>query len=512
MKIRHTLMALGLLGVAFTVVMGGVGWSGLHALGRTMDESVASTQATQEATMGDMMHDALRGDVYGALMQAQDGNAAELASLQSDAKEHGQEFLARIHALQKLPLPDAILRQVDATEPIVARYAHAGQEITTLAGTDITQAHARLPQFVAIYRQLEAAQEKYIEGIEAHAKARAQAGHDTRELTSWIMLAATALAAVSALMAALWVTRHLMRILGDEPQVVQQLLQRVSHGDLSVETLIQAKDEHSLVASLAHTIQQLRNTVRDVRSNADSVATASAQVSSGSADLAERTQDQAAALERSVAALEQLSGTVNQNADSAAQANELAHSATQVADQGGSVVEQLVGTMQQINQSSQKIADIIGVIDGIAFQTNILALNAAVEAARAGEQGRGFAVVAGEVRNLAQRSAEAAREIKTLITSSVERVTVGAEQADRAGETMKEIVQSISRVTDIITTISRSSREQTEGLSQVAQVVSQMDHNTQSNAAMVEETAAAAASLRQQADQLASSVAVFKLA
>jgi methyl-accepting chemotaxis protein len=227
--------------------------------------------------------------------------------------------------------------------------------------------------------------------------------------------------------------------------------------------------------------------------------------------LSSRTQDQAAALERSASALEQLSATVGHNADSAAEASQLAQGASTVAAHGGEVVSHLVNTMQDINHSSQKIADIIGVIDGIAFQTNILALNAAVEAARAGEQGRGFAVVAGEVRNLAQRSAEAAREIKTLITTSVERVAAGAEQANQAGSTMQEIVSAISRVNDIIGEISSASREQTAGIAQVADAVNQMDQGTQSNAALVEETAAAAESLSNQASQLAESVAAFKV-
>jgi methyl-accepting chemotaxis protein len=241
------------------------------------------------------------------------------------------------------------------------------------------------------------------------------------------------------------------------------------------------------------------------------VATASAQIASGNSDLSGRTEEQASALEQTAASMEQLGSTVRQNADNARQANQLALNASTVAVQGGDVVAQVVGTMKGINDSSRKIADIIGVIDGIAFQTNILALNAAVEAARAGEQGRGFAVVASEVRSLAQRSAEAAKEIKGLITASVERVAQGTQQADLAGETMTEVVGAIRRVTDIMGEISAASSEQSTGVAQVGEAITQMDQATQQNAALVEESAAAADSLQRQAQELVQAVAVFRL-
>lgn len=345
-------------------------------------------------------------------------------------------------------------------------------------------------------------------GRHGHALQLVDAGHEVLTMLLGILECLGRAGCVAALL----VTRYLMQTLGAEPHTVRKLLRRVAEGDLGVEVRLKPHDTESVMASLADTVHQLRQTVSNVRDNADSVANASGEVSAGSTDLSNRTQDQAAALERSASALEQLSGTVSHNADNAAQANQLAQGASDVAGHGGAVVEQLVSTMQEIHRSSQKIAEIIGVIDGIAFQTNILALNAAVEAARAGEQGRGFAVVAGEVRSLAQRSAEAAREIKSLITSSVERVTVGAEQADQAGSTMKNIVEAIAKVTDVIGEISSASREQTAGIAQVAEAVTQMDQGTQSNAALVEQTAAAAESLRNQADHLARSVATFKLA
>jgi methyl-accepting chemotaxis protein len=251
--------------------------------------------------------------------------------------------------------------------------------------------------------------------------------------------------------------------------------------------------------------------VGEVRQGTDTIATASGQIAAGNMDLSSRTEEQASSLEETAASMEELTSTVKQNADNARQANQLAVSASSVAVRGGSVVNQVVGTMGSINASSRKIVDIIGVIDGIAFQTNILALNAAVEAARAGEQGRGFAVVAAEVRNLAQRSAAAAKEIKTLIGDSVEKVEEGSKQVAEAGKTMDEIVDSVKRVTDIMAEIQAASQEQTQGIEQINQAITQMDQVTQQNAALVEEAAAAAQSLQEQASGLSQVVSVFKL-
>ena len=288
---------------------------------------------------------------------------------------------------------------------------------------------------------------------------------------------------------------------------------RVAEGDLTVDLSDEGKDETAqLLGALSNMKDNLTRIVGGVRQNAESVAIASAQISQGNHDLSARTEQQASALEETAASMEELSSTVKQNADNAKQANQLALGASTVAIKGGEVVSQVVTTMKGINDSSKKIADIISVIDGIAFQTNILALNAAVEAARAGEQGRGFAVVASEVRSLAGRSADAAKEIRTLITASVERVEQGTALVDQAGTTMSEVVASINRVTDIMGEISAASQEQSAGVAQVGEAVTQMDQATQQNAALVEESAAAAESLKGQAQQLVSAVTVFKLA
>nr|MDP2190311.1 methyl-accepting chemotaxis protein [Rhodoferax sp.] len=287
---------------------------------------------------------------------------------------------------------------------------------------------------------------------------------------------------------------------------------RVAEGDLTVQISGEGKDETAqLLGALLNMKDNLARIVGGVRQNAEGVATASAQIAQGNNDLSQRTEEQASALEETAASMEELSATVKQNADSARQANQLAMNASTVAVKGGEVVAQVVDTMKGINDASKKIVDIISVIDGIAFQTNILALNAAVEAARAGEQGRGFAVVASEVRSLAGRSAEAAKEIKSLISASVERVGQGSALVDQAGATMTEVVSAIRRVTDLMGEISAASSEQSAGVSQVGEAVVQMDQVTQQNAALVEEMAAAASSLKSQAQELVQVVSVFKL-
>ncbi|NMM26605.1 MAG: HAMP domain-containing protein [Glaciimonas sp.] len=291
-----------------------------------------------------------------------------------------------------------------------------------------------------------------------------------------------------------------------------KIAQKVASGDLTSNIEVKTTDETGqLLQALKDMNGSLVNIVGGVRSGTDTIVAASSQIAAGSQDLASRTEEQASSLEETASSMEELTSTVQQNADNAHQANALALSASQVAQKGGAVVAQVVDTMASINDSSRKIVDIIGVIDGIAFQTNILALNAAVEAARAGEQGRGFAVVATEVRNLAQRSASAAREIKTLIGDSVEKVDQGAKLVNQAGITMTEIVASVKRVTDIMNEITSASQEQTSGIEQINQAITQMDQVTQQNAALVEEAAAAAESLQDQAGNLSQVVSIFKL-
>jgi methyl-accepting chemotaxis protein len=326
-----------------------------------------------------------------------------------------------------------------------------------------------------------------------------------------VILALLAAALVIGIGLAFAITRSLLRQLGGEPARAALVARAVAAGDLTTAIELKAGDSTSLMAALKEMQTSLASVVSSVRHSAEEVATASAEIAQGNSDLSGRTEQQASALQQTAASMEELGGTVTQNADNARQADTLARTASQVAARGGDVVSQVVGTMQGINESSKRIAEITSVIDGIAFQTNILALNAAVEAARAGEQGRGFAVVASEVRNLAQRSAQAAREIKSLIATSVERVQQGTQQVDQAGVTMNEVVTSIARVTEIMSAISAASNQQSSGVQQVGDAVAQMDRTTQQNASLVEQSAAAAESLKQQARELVDAVAVFRL-
>ncbi len=342
------------------------------------------------------------------------------------------------------------------------------------------------------------------------AKAATDADATYASAQRWMIGLALAMAIV-AVCTTVVIVRSLSRQLGGEPGDVSDLAKAIAAGDLTTRVDVKPGDSTSIVAQMAAMQASLARVVSTVRQNSESVATASSQIAQGNQDLSGRTEEQASALQQTAATMEQLGTTVRNNADNAKQANQLAQGASAVAAQGGEVVGQVVTTMQGINDSSRKIGDIISVIDGIAFQTNILALNAAVEAARAGEQGRGFAVVASEVRSLAQRSAEAAKEIKTLIGRSVEQVEQGTVLVDQAGKTMGEIVGSIQRVSDIVAEITSASVEQSSGVQQVGQAVSQMDQATQQNAALVEESAAAAESLKGQAQQLVQAVAVFKL-
>ncbi len=305
--------------------------------------------------------------------------------------------------------------------------------------------------------------------------------------------------------------RLVLRPLGGEPAAASAIAARVAEGQLNSDIDVATNNPTSLMAQLKRMQDNLARVVTSVRVGSHSVAMASAEIASGNHDLSARTEQQASALEKTASSMEQLSAAVKQNADSARQANQLAMSASTVAVQGGDVVGQVVDTMKGINDASRKIFDIISVIDGIAFQTNILALNAAVEAARAGEQGRGFAVVASEVRSLAGRSAEAAKEIKSLIGASVERVEQGTVLVDRAGSTMSEVVRAIKQVTDIMGEISAASNEQATGVAQIGEAVTQMDQSTQQNAALVEQMAAAASNLQTQAEELVQAMAVFTL-
>jgi methyl-accepting chemotaxis protein len=340
---------------------------------------------------------------------------------------------------------------------------------------------------------------------------RRQESQELRAFTRQTLVVGSVLALGLAAGMGLLLARSLRGQLGGEPAYAAAVAKRIAAGDLSTPVDAGQAARGSVIDAMNEMQQALRKVVASVRQSSDNIATGSVQIATGNSDLSHRTEEQASNLQQTAASMEQLTSTVKTNADTARQATQLAGSASTAAAKGGEVVSRVVTTMDEITASSKRIADIIGVIDGIAFQTNILALNAAVEAARAGEQGRGFAVVAGEVRNLAQRSADAAKEIKTLISTSVERVEVGSKLVSDAGTTMDDIVTQVKRVADLIAEISAATTEQTSGIGQVSDAVTQLDQMTQQNAALVEESAAAADSLRQQAQGLVQAVSVFRL-
>ncbi|HEU4851849.1 MAG TPA: methyl-accepting chemotaxis protein [Telluria sp.] len=350
--------------------------------------------------------------------------------------------------------------------------------------------------------------EKLIALQSSVAKAEYEANEDLYLLIRNTCIAALILGMIVAISIGAWLVRAITRPLNEAVAIAGD----IAAGDLTRHIEVKSQDEMGVLTdALKKMNDSLVSIVGQVRTGTDMIATASNQIAHGNMDLSARTEQQASSLEETASSIEELTSTVRQNADNARQANSLAQSASDVAGKGGAVVSEVVTTMQAINESAKKIVDIIGVIDGIAFQTNILALNAAVEAARAGEQGRGFAVVASEVRNLAQRSANAAKEIKALIGDSVEKVDAGSRLVNQAGMTMAEVVDSVKRVTDIMAEITAASVEQTAGIEQINQAITQMDDVTQQNASLVEEAAAAAQSLEQQAGELSQLVSVFKV-
>jgi methyl-accepting chemotaxis protein len=330
-------------------------------------------------------------------------------------------------------------------------------------------------------------------------------------LTEWLMVAGTIVVILVAGGLAVGMSRHVVGRIGGEPEDVVDAVRAVAQGDLTRPMAVRQGDTTSIMAALADMRGRLTSLVAQVRAGVDNVATASNQIASGNADLSGRTEQQAASLQQTASSMQQMTASVRSNAESARQANQMAAGASEAAQRGGDVVGRVVSTMGEIQSSSQRIADIIGTIDGIAFQTNILALNAAVEAARAGESGRGFAVVAAEVRLLASRSAEAAKQIKSLIHVSVEKVDSGHKLVSEAGRSMDEIVAQVRKVTDLIGEITAASEEQTRGIDQVGTAVQQIDQGTQQNAALVEQSAAAAESLKQQAAQLSQAIAAFRI-
>ena len=414
-----------------------------------------------------------------------------------------KEFLATVQNEQEKALMAKLDASIASAKPKVDQTVAMGMEGKREEATDymLKESSPATDAAILVINEI-------VNYEKAQAGAAATDAKHQYTVANTFMLVLGCVAIVLGSVIAFFTTRSIVKPL----QYAVKAAEAVAAGDLTTAIEVRTKDEMGqLMRAFKHMNDSLNGIVAEVRRGTDSITTASGEIASGNLDLSARTEQQAGALEETASSMEELTSTVKQNADNARQANVLAGSASEVAVKGGQVVSQVVDTMGAINASARKIVDIIGVIDGIAFQTNILALNAAVEAARAGEQGRGFAVVATEVRNLAQRSAAAAKEIKVLIGDSVAAVETGSKLVDEAGSTMEDIVASVARVTDIMSEISAASHEQEAGIEQINQAIGEMDSVTQQNAALVEEAAAAATSLREQAGQLAQAVSIFKL-
>ncbi|MDP4302782.1 methyl-accepting chemotaxis protein [Leptothrix discophora] len=509
MKLRTQILLLGCAGALSAMFAGGMGLFGTHRVDQAVTRSIDASHALQASQVIDMMHDAIRGDSQLAMMGALEKDDGRIARAAQALGEHRKTMQEAMDKLEAADISTEATAALLAAKPQVEAYFEVAQLVVRHAAVDVGLARQELPRLQRSFEELEGSLAAVSELIEADGTQTAEAATAAAHQAFWITLAGLAVATLSMLAGALLLARRMVAPMGHAVDVAVQIAQ----GDLGVRIHPKGNDEtRRLLDAMAAMQSSFGRIVQEVKHNADEVATASTQIAQGNSDLSQRTEQQASALQQTAATMEELSATVRNNTDNARQANQLALGASEVASQGGEVVGQVVSTMRGINDSSKKIADIISVIDGIAFQTNILALNAAVEAARAGEQGRGFAVVASEVRNLAQRSAEAAREIKTLITRSVDQVEQGTRLVDTAGQTMDEIVASIRRVSDIVGEISEASVEQGGGISQVGEAVAHMDHATQQNAALVEQSAAAAQSLQQQAQRLVQAVGAFRIA
>jgi methyl-accepting chemotaxis protein len=510
--IRTRMLGAIVMVFAALLTIGGVGLAG-QLYSRSVSESFVRTEfaaMTEIARLQTLMSE-LRQHEKDMIIQYE--NAVEVGT----AKEAWTKTLVRIQAsakaLNEMAITEANRQQVAdamahlekfrvAFMPVVKQLEAMGYDSARVAAAFVGQATPEYDQA-----------QKTLDKLAAEVQTATDAGALRMKQTASLVIALIGGSVVLALVVMVPLTLLNMRSICAPIEQAENLVMSISHGDLTTQSVVvQGDDEIAHMLKALSTMQGgLRQMVGQVRGASDSIGTASAEIATGNQDLSTRTEQTASNLQQAASSMEQLTGTVKQSADSARQANQLASSAAEVAARGGQVVSQVVATMDDINASSKKISDIIGVIDGIAFQTNILALNAAVEAARAGEQGRGFAVVASEVRSLAQRSAEAAKEIKSLIGASVEKVEGGSRLVADAGRTMTEIVSSVQRVSDIIGEITAASAEQSDGIGQINTSVSQLDQMTQQNSALVEESAAAAESLKEQAVRLSEVVATFRL-
>ena len=510
LKVRTCIILVLLLFTGAMFLSNGVAWMGLNSSNTKLDQ-INSAYTDRAVPLNRAYTVFLRARLLlsTSLMDMQQGKTEQAAAQAKRSEGLMQDAFKMMDAFRKAPPLAGTEALGQALEAALKEYD------TVLKGQAAALSNMAIQDYLNLNDSASNVNTKFREAVDNYLsfidkrtdEFAAQAAVD-HGVSRSVTIALLVIALVLAIGCWIFINRTVLKPLheaGDH-------FEKISGGDFTGRIEVRSTNEiGQLFAAIKRMQESLTRTVAIVRRGVDEINVGSREISAGNTDLSSRTEQQAASLEETAASMEELASTVKQNADNARQANQLAASASDVAERGGSAVAEVVNTMQGISASSRKISEIVSVIDGIAFQTNILALNAAVEAARAGEQGKGFAVVAGEVRSLAQRSAQAAKEIKGLIEDSVSKVGAGSQQVERAGATMQEIVASVKRVTDIMGEISAASEEQSSGIDQVNRAVSQMDEVTQQNAALVEEAAAAAGSLQEQAQRLAEAVAVFKI-
>jgi len=509
LTIQGRLIAMSLIGLAFVLAVGSTGFVATKRLADSAQQITDGSAALKSQMQADQAHDALRADVLAALLAGTTKNPDEAKSIRADLETHGKLFNASIKSLDAMPLDASTRGAIDKVRPALTAYLASATNVVETALMNREAADSKMGDFMVAFKSLEKEMETLSDLIAEKSRETEASSHALAGVASSPIVAASVVSIAVLLFVGLATSRSIVAPIRRAVQVAEL----VAAGNLGSKIEVQGFGETAqLLVALKRMNESLVTVVGTVRSGSDNIATGSSEISIGNQNLSQRTEEQASNLQQTAASMEQLTATVRNNADTTHKAAQLADTASSAATRGGVAVNQVVATMADITQASRKISEIIGVIDGIAFQTNILALNAAVEAARAGEQGRGFAVVATEVRTLAQRSAVAAKEIKSLIQTSVDKVELGSRQASDAGNTMADIVAQVKRVTELIVEISAATQEQTVGLGQVNESVTQLDQVTQQNAALVEQAAAAAESLKHQARQLVESVAIFQLA
>ena len=508
LTIRAKLIMMAVTSMLITIMVGASGYFGLSNVDGAIGEISINSTALRNHLTADMMHDALRADVQSAMVASLSGNKYQFESIENELTNHVKLFKDSLAANEKLQLNSKIKKLLNDTRPKLAVYIEASQAIAQAAKTDSTQAQEMMPAFKASFDALTVEMEALSDEIEkSTAQSQSSGLSDISDSRITIVLITLA-AAIFMIIGSLVISERISSPIDHAVKIAE----RISDGKLDNKFKITTRDETGrLLTSLQKMNQSLVEVVTHVKNGSESITNAAAEIVIGSTNLSQRTEEQASSLEETAASMEEMTSTVKQNAASAGKANELANAARGEAESASTVVGNAVDAMDDITKASSRIADIISTIDGIAFQTNLLALNAAVEAARAGEQGRGFAVVAAEVRSLAQRSADAAKEIKVLIEDSVIKVKDGADLVNRSGDTLISIISSISTVADIVDEINVASQEQSAGIDQVNNAVAQMDDMTQQNAALVEEAAAASRSMQEQAGSLLKMIKFFKL-